>query len=82
MWTHHTFVLHSLGRLQHAKLTFSTLFSCKSWAASPFQRSDQFIRNLERGSDQGPVTVKTSKIYRLVQENFQQITFSSFFLFV
>lgn len=43
-----------------AKLTLAALFSCESWAASPFQRSDQFIRDLERGSDQGPVTVRSS----------------------
>lgn len=78
----HSSVLHSLGRSHHAKLTFSTRFSCKSWAASPLQRGDQFIGHLEGGSDQGPVTVKTSTIWGLVQENCQQITFFSSFLFV
>lgn len=38
------------------KLTFSTLVSNKSWAASPLQGRDLLIGDFEGWSDQGPVT--------------------------
>lgn len=70
---------------QKKKLTFTTLFSYKPWAASPLQCSDLLMGNLEGGPDQGPVAgensaqsvISTTYYYSFMQQHTKAQTLSN-----